>query len=360
MACLFKRNSGIYTIVYWARGKQKWLSTRTRDEAEARAIYESIRPSLDHPRLMTIRNLNERILEYARLNYKKGTHDLFRTSFKRLIAAVGNKPTRFVSPVDIETFKGCLIKEVSAVTSNDYLRSLKTAFNIGLRLNLVESNPFRQCRMFRVPPIQPVYLQKEEFARLLQSITDPCLARLIVFAALTGMRRGEIVNLHWADVDLNARLLHIQNSEGFTVKAMRPRTIPMNLDVFKLLSNTPKNAEYVFLDSSGKPYKAASVTNIFKRAARKCRLPEKIHLHSLRHSYASWLIQSSTPLAEVQKLLGHSSVVTTQIYAHLEHENLRETVTRVQLKEFAQKPSHDQPPLTRAKTRRKARLFAGS
>jgi integrase/recombinase XerD len=273
----------------------------------------------------------QRILQYARLNHKQSTVNLFSISFKRFIACLGNKPTRFISTLDVETYKEHIIKEVSMVTANDYLRSLKTAFNIALRLNLVESNPFKECRMFRIARMTPAYLQKEEFVKLLGSITDPRFGLLVLFAALTGMRRGEIVSLRWSDIDMNSRLINIQNSEYFTVKAMRPRTIPMNQDVFSLLLNIPKESDYVFVDEQRKPYKAGTVTKKFKRFAAKAGITDRIHLHSLRHSYASWLVQSSIPLAEVQKLLGHSSVVTTQIYAHLEHENLRNAVETIQL-----------------------------
>jgi integrase len=337
MASLFRRKNGIYTIVYWANGKQKWLSTGTRDYREAYAHYLSILPSRDRPRLMRLADIMQRVLQYAQLNHKKGTFDLFKISFTRLIACIGNKPIRFITALDVEAFKEYLIKEVSKVTANDYLRSLKTAFNIGLRLNLVVSNPFKDCKMFRIPHVTPTYFRKEEFGLLLRTITDQRFRLLVLFAALTGMRRGEIVNIRWVDIDMSARLIFIQNSENFTVKAMRSRTIPMNPDAFNLLRDVPRESEYVFVDAERKPYRAGTVTKKFKRFVKTCGLSEKIHLHSLRHSYASWLVQSEIPLAEVQKLLGHSSVVTTQIYAHLEHEHLRNAVEKIQLAEFIPK-----------------------
>ncbi|MDP2885126.1 MAG: tyrosine-type recombinase/integrase [Ignavibacteria bacterium] len=336
MSSLFKRKNGNYTIVFWANGKQKWISTGTRDQEKAIAYYESIRSSLDRPRTLMLEDLKHRILQYAELNHKKGTFNLFKISFTRLIACVGNKPVRFITALDVETYKEYLVKEVSRVTANDYLRSLKTAFNIGLRLNLVDSNPFKDCKMFRIPCVRPTYLRKEEFAILLRAIADQRFGLLVLFAALTGMRRGEIVNVRWVDIDMDSRLIYIQNSENFTVKAMRSRTIPMNRDMFNLLQNIPKESEYVFVDAELMPYKAGTVTKKFKRLVRDCGLSEKIHLHSLRHSYASWLVQSEIPLAEIQKLLGHSSVVTTQIYAHLDHEHLRNTVEKLQLAEFIQ------------------------
>jgi site-specific recombinase XerD len=74
-----------------------------------------------------------------------------------------------------------------------------------------------------------------------------------------------------------------------------------------------------------------TVLQKFKVIVRAAGLSDRIHLHLLRHSYVSWLVQSSVPLAEVQKILGQASVVTTQIYAHLEYENLRNAVETIQL-----------------------------
>ena len=79
------------------------------------------------------------------------------------------------------------------------------------------------------------------------------------------------------------------------------------------------------------------LTHKFTDYARVAGLKRKLHFHSLRHTYASWLVQSSTPLAEIQKLLGHSSVVTTQIHSHLEEEHLRGAAEKIRLEEFTPK-----------------------
>jgi integrase len=112
----------------------------------------------------------------------------------------------------------------------------------------------------------------------------------------------------------------------------------MSRDVFDLLQNIPMESEYVFVDVKIKPYKPGTVTKKFKRLVRDFGLSEKIHFHSIRISYGSWQAQSKTPLAEIQQLLGHSSVEITQIfYAYLDPEHLRNAVEKLQLTEFTQK-----------------------
>ena len=119
-------------------------------------------------------------------------------SLQRFIACVGDKPLRFLSPIDAETFKEHLIQQVGRVSANVYLRTLKTAFNTAIRLRLTQDNPLQGCRLFRIPPKDPVYIPKEDFAQLLAAIRDHCFRHLVLFAALTGMRRGELISLRGA------------------------------------------------------------------------------------------------------------------------------------------------------------------
>ena len=211
MASLIKRNNGYYYVIYREGGRQRWMSTHARDEKDAMAYFESIKASLPCNCQIRLEDLRQQILKYANLNFKDGTVALYKAAFKKLIACWGNRPLRFVSALDVETFKEFLIKHVTKVTANDYLRTLKTAFNIAIRLNFAESNPFKGCKMFRIPRVLPAYLQKEEFIRLLHTIPDEHFGRLVFFAALTGMRRGEIVSLRWENVDYRETVARLQS-----------------------------------------------------------------------------------------------------------------------------------------------------
>jgi len=85
------------------------------------------------------------------------------------------------------------------------------------------------------------------------------------------------------------------------------------------------------------PLMGAYITKQFKRNVRKCGFSEKIHFHRLRSTFASYLVQSSTPFAEVLRLLGHTSVVTTQIYVSVNDDNLRHGAEKIQLDQFTPK-----------------------
>ncbi len=80
-----------------------------------------------------------------------------------------------------------------------------------------------------------------------------------------------------------------------------------------------------------KPLFRGWVQHLFKRYVRDLKLPERLHFHSLRHTFASWLVQDGATLYEVQKLLGHSSAKVTEVYSHLQPEELHSTVERIRL-----------------------------
>lgn len=337
MATLFKRKNGIWYIVYNDSGRRVWMSTHTREKIEADRYYESIKPSLKDHKITCLEDLKRAILEYARINFRKGTADLYRTSLQHLIACEKNKPLRFITRLEAEHFKEYLVCRVSKVSANVYLRTIKTVFNTASRLNLIEENPFKDCRLLRVPMKQPAYLSKQDLSRLLNGLQDDCIRILVLFAILTGMRRGELINLHWSDIDLEKRLVHIRNRDSFVVKGMHPRSVPINQDLYRLILGISRKSDFVFVDKKGRNFNGSFVTKKFKQAVRTAGLSDLIHFHSLRHTFASYLVQSQTPLAEIQKLLGHSSVVTTQIYSHLEEDNLRNATESIRLFEFSPK-----------------------
>lgn len=225
---------------------------------------------------------------------------------------------------------------MTKTSANIMLRTVKAAFNIAVNLGLIEANPFKNTKSFKIPPNDPVYIPKADFAQLLLAVDDEQFRSLVLFAVLTGLRRGELISLRWSDIDLENRLIRIRNKEDFTVKAQRPRTIPINKDLFRLIEALPRCSDHVFVDRKGMPLKGGYVTKKFKKYVRQCGLGN-FHWHNLRSTFASYLVQSSTPLAEVQRLLGHSSVVTTQIYAAVNDDNLRQAAEKIQVEDFMPK-----------------------
>ena len=332
MSCTIKRSNGIYYVVLMSgNGKRSWYSTHTRDQEEAGRIAKEISKKHEKPRVLTLSAFKRMIEQYAETNYSSGTASIYKRSFDKLIHCFGDIMLKSVTPLLIEKFKQECHKKVNAETANMYLRTISAAFNRAKEWRLLDDNPAKSCKLIRVPDKEPIYLPKESIKILIDKISDAQFRLIILLAVHTGMRRGEIINLKWEDINFSNHLIRVRNRDTFTVKGGHPRTIPMHPYIYKLLFPLQKTGGYVFVHSNGKVITPYYLSRTFKRYVKKCKLSEKYHFHSLRHTCGSLLIQMGVPLFDVQKILGHRSINTTQIYAHLENDNLRKSLERLDI-----------------------------
>lgn len=149
---------------------------------------------------------------------------------------------------------------------------------------------------------------------------------------MTGLRRGEIVNLLWQDIDLQRETILVRSSEDYQTKSGKIRLIPMNSTVQQLLQRLPRISSFVFPAKRGGMINGNFLRRKFKSAVRNCGLDPRLHFHSLRHTFASLLVQSGISLYHVQKLLGHSSPRVTEMYAHLGGAELRSSVEELSIR----------------------------
>lgn len=141
---------------------------------------------------------------------------------------------------------------------------------------------------------------------------------------LTGARKREVLDSKWEDFDVERKQWRIPMT-----KTGRPRHIPLSDGVITLLKTVPRKAgvPYVFANpKTGLPFR--SIWNSWTTAREAAGL-EDVRLHDLRHSFASFLVNAGRSLYEVQKILGHTQVKTTQRYAHLAQETLLDATNAV-------------------------------
>jgi site-specific recombinase XerD len=134
------------------------------------------------------------------------------------------------------------------------------------------------------------------------------------------------------NVDLARRLIYIHSKPTFRSKWGKQRVIPLNDQMVDMLGLLPRHdaTDYVFT-FQGRKVAEDYLTHIFTEYVRAAGIAKRLHFHSLRHTYATWLVQAGVSIYEVQKLLGHSSIEMTHVYSHLQSEHLRETVNRFSL-----------------------------
>jgi len=178
------------------------------------------------------------------------------------------------------------------------------------------------------------YLKQYEADALLAELKarSPQTHDLSLLSLHTGMRFSEITGLTWGCIDLEAKRIHVLNAKGD-----KDRTLPMTEAAFSLLAGLRKGRadELVFPSRTGG--RIYHVSKSFDDAVKALGLNEHVTdpkhrftFHCLRHSHASWLIETGADLYLVQKLLGHSTPVVTQRYSHVADEQLAEAVKRME------------------------------
>ncbi len=134
----------------------------------------------------------------------------------------------------------------------------------------------------------------------------------------SGIRVNEIVNLKWEDIDFQRGTIHLKTAKGEKERIVFfHEKLKGFIEYFNL-----KKEGYVFLSNFGKKYDDRTVQLIVKNAARKSGISKKVTPHILRHSFATHLLEAGADIRHIQKLLGHSSLQTTQIYTHVANKDI--------------------------------------
>jgi len=201
------------------------------------------------------------------------------------------------------------------------MASLKTFLNFAVRRRYIFENPIRGIKHYRLPHNPPRFLTDDEVKRILKAAAKSDLGPLVATAIYTGMRKSELFNLEWTDLDFPVGTITVRNKEGFTTKSKRFRIIPIHPALKWIL--WPLRAK------EGLCFDATNNRRVFRRIVRKSKIQGDIGLHTLRHTFASHLIMNGVDIVTVSKLLGHSSISTTMIYSHLTGDHIKTAVEKL-------------------------------
>lgn len=205
----------------------------------------------------------------------------------------------------------------SASSSNRLVILMRYIYNLAIEweINGAIKNPTKNVPLFEENNKRERYLTENEARTLYEEIKkseNSMLEYIIPMLILTGARRGEVLNAQWKDIFYDQRVWRVPLS-----KSGKARFVPLSDSALALLNNVPKYSAcpWIFPNpNTRKPY--VSIYHSWNRARSNVAMPE-LRIHDLRHSFASFLINSGRSLYEVQKILGHSQLVTTQRYSHL-------------------------------------------
>lgn len=275
-------------------------------------------------------------LSYSQTNKAKSSHQRDLGIIDNFYHVIKGKNLSEIGAKEIEIYKRDRLKpktitlkkegdkpreiKIAKSTVNRELNTIKAAFNVAVEWGHLKSNPVKFVKKFKEPRSLLRYFTVDEIKTILNVIDNPRIKTIIYLLFMTGMRRDELVHLEWSDIDFKRNRLHIQPKPDWNPKDYEARVIPINNQVRDALRQLPRDSKFVFGN-----YHPHSLSRIFRRALKKAGI-EGGCLHTLRHTYASYLVMAGTDLATVQKLLGHSKIETTMRYAHLAPEHLQKSV----------------------------------
>lgn len=233
---------------------------------------------------------------------------------------------------DAENFIDHLRKTAPLGTYN-YLRTLKAMFNKAIEWNHLRSNVFTKVKLPKKQEKNPAFITPDELAKILEKIDKQFVRDIAEISFYSGMRLSEATFLKWKNISININTITI-GDDSFNTKTRKSRSIPIHprlKEIIEKLKDGRKNKkeDYLFRKSGNQPFTGSYISKQFKKACREAGIDEAVHYHNLRHSTASLLSQKGVSLYTIQKILGHTTINTTQIYAHLQIDTLRDAVNQL-------------------------------
>jgi len=196
----------------------------------------------------------------------------------------------------------------------------------------------------------PVVLSREEVQRFFAKVTNLKQKALFMVAYEAGLRLSEIINLRIEDIDSERMAIRIRQGKG--KKDRYARLTPGLLTLLRKYWQDYRPKTLLFPGATpDKPYDLATPGQLLKKACRKAGITKRVSMHTLRHTFATHLLEAGTNLRVIQQLLGHERIQTTCVYTHISLEELREAPSMMDL--FEAPAAKSDPTGTTASPREK-------
>jgi integrase/recombinase XerD len=275
------------------------------------------------------------------LEFERGlsprTIDAYRRDVEGLVAWLGARGIEAITGAGVGELREYVYhlkdRGLQATSIRRAMAAIRTYFAFLLSEGHVQADPTERVDLPRTGRRLPHALNHQEITQLLDApdVSDPLYWRdkaLLEFAYASGVRVSELIGLKVRDLDLGEGLALVFG------KGAKERFVPVGrsalraLDVY-LRELRPGLARgggegIVFLNARGQPLSRMGVWKILRRQVRRAGIRRRVTPHTLRHSFATHLLEGGADLAAVQELLGHADIATTQVYTHVEREYLRE------------------------------------
>lgn len=253
--------------------------------------------------------------------YSPSTLKTYRNEFGIFLKYLGEKNADSCTANDLRAYMLYILEEekLSEATAHSRLNALKFYF---------EQLLHRERFLYEIPrpkkPFQlPKLLSEDELYRLFSALTNKKHKAMLFTVYSAGLRVSELVNLKLADIDSSRMQIFIARAKG--KKDRYVNLSPVLLDLLRqyIKEYTPRPKVYVFeSEQTGTAYPVRTVQQIFSNAREKAGIKKEVGIHSLRHSFATHLLDKGTDIRYIKELLGHFNIKTTERYLHVSKQQL--------------------------------------
>ncbi len=320
----------IKEMPYWQwDDKNKWWTVPFSQSIKEKLIDASIKEGLEmiwdeeqaiEKQAKKYLNSNNRrpcpenmILKLREMRYSENTVKTYKNSFEELINYYPTHDIDKITEPMITAFCQYLVidRGVSSSYQNQAINSIKFYYEKVLGGQRKLYNLDRPNREKQLPTV----LSTEEIKSIIQKTDNLKHKAIIMLIYSAGLRISELINLKIADIDSNRMQIHIIAGKG---KKDRYSLLSVKtLDILRQYYAEYQPPEYLFEGQGNKQYSVRSIQAFFREICQKAGIRKKATVHTLRHSFATHLLENGTDLRYIQSLLGHSSSKTTEIYTHI-------------------------------------------
>ncbi len=257
-------------------------------------------------------------------NYSNKTLKSYRSWLRSFVKFFSPRHPRELSGVDIRQYFLYLIeqKRLSVGSVNQAFNAIRFLYVELYKKPFVVDNLPRPLKDEKLPTV----LSQEEIVRILNSVANVKHKTILMLIYSAGLRVGESVSLKVSDIDSKRMLIHLHGAKGR--KDRYTLLSEVALEQLRSYYEEYKPRDYLFEGGGERRHiSERSVQNVFKRAVNTARIRKPVSVHSLRHSFATHLLEAGTDIKFIQELLGHSRSRTTEIYTHVSQKSLGKIVS---------------------------------
>ncbi len=305
----------------WSRSNKKWyvpdnLFYRKLFGIDQEYLGKSSLIKIHQVNLPALKRFREQLLMKA---YSPNTIRTYVTEFAQLLITIKSFSVDELNAERLRSYFLYCIKKLQL--SENALHSRVNAVKFYFEQVLNREKFFTQIPRPKKPSTLPKALSAKDIKKMLSSIENKKHQLLLKMCYGMGLRVSELVNLKITDIDSNRMQVLVHQGKGKKDRYVNlPETVLVQLRDY-YLEYKPK--KFLFEGQYGNQYAVRSVQQVFKNAMKNVKINKKIGVHSLRHSYATHLIEQGTDIRFVQELLGHKNIKTTMIYTQLTDQTKR-------------------------------------